>query len=435
MFKPHYRSKLRDALNSGLQGLFSDARQNLFRRRQEARPAGGARKMSAAEIDDLARRVIVPSLPTSDEERARATHQDAGQKLARQDRWADLSRRIRHADATRLTTPGGETASLLLAFGARSDVVAAAEDALSDGVVPDPAGIAALDEVSAEMPGDYACALVIALAHLDIAWAWHTQMFETAPEQSLTEASHHLESAARMLEPHDGAALDAPSLVAAQCALDAIRETRGRHLADDYARLIEMDPYGQRHMRAMGRHLLPFLASHPTIIEVEARRIALLTSDTWGKGGYAWVCLDALIGDERVMELLDPEFFIEAMRDILVHRRDQHTVNQFAAFCAISMAPRGAGTRLSRQAEETRAQLHACLDWVVADHMQELHPLIWSQTLLAADEYRMLPPRRALAVGGRQIALRIIATRFADQLADGSAIAFSPHGMYRLPAL
>ncbi len=399
------------------------------------RGAARLRTMSDKDIDAMTKRIILPSLPVSDEEMARATHQDHGQKLARQDRWDELSRRIRYADQSRLTTPGGETASLLLAFGARSDVVSAAEDALHDDAEPAPEGIEALEEVLAEEPGDYPCALVVALAHLDIAWAWHSIMFEKAPKESLTRAHEHLERAEDILAPHDGVALDAPSLLAALCALNATNEKRGRQLAEDYARLIELDPEGHRHMRAMGRHMLPLMRKTPNVLEVEARRIASQTSDIWQAGGYTWVYFDALATEPAAMELLDADFFIEGMENIIERRLDQHVINQFAAFCAISMAPGQQARSLSRRAEAARGQLHDCLDWLLSDYLQELHPLIWSQTLLAPGQVPMLPSRRALVVKGRQTALRIIAARFAGEIADGSSIAFSPQGMYRLPAL
>ena len=98
--------------------------------------AGTAPRRAAEDIDSLAKRIIVPSLPVSDEEMARATHQDRGLQLARQESWDTLSDKIQYADHTRLATSGGETASLLLAAGARSDIVAAAEDALHDGQHP-----------------------------------------------------------------------------------------------------------------------------------------------------------------------------------------------------------------------------------------------------------------------------------------------------------
>lgn len=428
MLKTGYRSKPFIAKLSKLRALLTGA------------PGGGARanrrpRMSEREIDALTRRVLLPCLPVSDEEIARATHQDEGQRLARQDLWPDLSRRIRRADTERLTTPGGETASLLLAFGARSDAILAAEDALHDGAEPDPAGIAALDEVVAEHPGDYPCALVVALAHLDIAWAWHNIAFARTPEKSLTRASAHLRRAAALLAPHDGIALDAPSVLAAGCALAATTETRGHKLADDYAALIARDPESHRHMRALGRHMLPLRHRQPGALEIEARRTALRTEAHWQAGGYTWVYLDALTEDRAALDMLDAEFFIEGMANIIARRKDQHIVNQFAAFCAITMAPGGRAAALSRRAEANRAELHDCLDWIVSDHLQELHPLIWSQTLLDPGAQTRLPPRRALLVKGRQTALRIIAARFAGEIADGGAIAFSPQGMYRLPAL
>ena len=425
MFKSSNQSKGTTGAMSKLRGMLSGGN----------RRAQPSRKMTEKDIDALTKRIILPSLPVSDEEMARATHQDKGQKLARQDRWDELSERIQYADESRLTTPAGETASLLLAFGARSDVVSAAEDALHDNVEPDPEGMEILEEVLEEYPGDYACALVVALAHLDIAWAWHSITFEKAPEKALTRAHQHLERAETILAPHDGVDLDAPSVLAAQCALNATNDKRGRHLAEDYARLIGIDPDGHRHMRALGRHMLPLLRKTPNVLEVEARRVASQTADVWQSGGYTWVYLDALTTEPATLDLLDPEFFIEGMEQIINRRRDQHIINQFAAFSAIAMAPIQRAKPLSNRAEAARQQLHDCLDWILSDYLQELHPLIWSQTLLAPGQISLLPSRRALVVKGRQTALRIIATHFASDIADGSSIAFSPQGMYRLPAL
>ncbi len=406
-------------------------------RRLMSRSAGAAgltNRMSEKEIDALTKRVILPSLPVSDEEMARATHQDKGQKLARQDRWADLGDRIRYADESRLTTPGGETASLLLAYGARSDVVSAAEDALHDGAEPDPEGMETLEEVITEQQGDYACALVVALAHLDIAWAWHCIRFEKDPNSSLTRAHEHLKRAEEILKPFDGVALDAPSVLAAQCALNATSEKRGELLIEDYEQLIAIDPEGHRHMRSLGRHMAQQLRKFPNALEVAARRTASQTESIWQSGGYTWVYLDALMAEPAAIEMLDPDFFVEGMEHIIARHRDQHVINQFAAFCAIAMAPTSEGKPLSQHAMDSRGQLHDCLDWIVTDYLQELHPLIWSQTLLAPAQVPSLPSRRALVVKGRQTALRIIATRFAAEIADGSSIAFSPQGMYRLPA-
>lgn len=423
MLSSHNQSKTPFAAFSNLRRMIAHSGKSLFL----------SNRMTEKEIDALCKRVILPTLPVSDEEMARATHQDMGQKLVRQDRWDDLSARIRHADETRLTTPAGETASLLLAFGARSDVVSAAEDALQDGARPDPESINALEEVLDENPADYPCALVVGLTHLDIACAWHAIRFEKDARTALVEAQRHLKRAEEILETHDGAALDAPSIMAAQCALGATHERRGLRLAEDYAQLILTDPHGHGHMRALGRHMTRHLRQHPNALEVAARRTASQTANTWASGGYTWVYLEALMAEPTAIALLDAPFFIEGMEQIIAMRKDQHLINQFAAFCAMTMAPHSESQNSFDNA--TRQQIHDCLDWILSDHLAELHPLIWAQTLLAPSQPVALPSRRALVVKGRQTALRIIAAHFAQEIADGSSIAFSSQGMYTMPSM
>ena len=386
--------------------------------------------------DTLAKHVILPSLPVTDEEIARATHQDKGQSLARQENWEKLSDQIQHAEDCRLATPGGESAATLLAFGARSDVVAVAEDALFDGVEPSPEGLNALEEMLAEHYGDYACALVTALAHIDIGWAWRNAAPDDDPDLHLLKFKQHFKRAEDILGPFDGVDLDAPSLAAAECALLASRRHPGIRVADDYETLIDLDPDSPRHMRALGQHLLPAYYGDYNTLELEARRTAARTGDVWGSGAYAWVYFDALALDPRTMDMLDCDFFIDGMKDILMRRPDQHVANLLAAFCAITMGRDGLVAKNgTAAANRARDQLHSFLDWILTCHLQELHPLIWSQALLRPGLTPPLPSRRALVAKGRQMALSVIAERFADDIAQGYAIAFSTAGMYRLPSL
>ncbi|WP_297768417.1 hypothetical protein [uncultured Roseovarius sp.] len=408
-----------------------------FRSRARRLPdfLGLLRRKPRTDLDSLSKRILLPSLPVTDEEMARATHQDRGQKLARQEMWEELAQQIEHADAARLRTPGGESATTLLAVGARADVVAAAEDALYDDAEPDPSGIAALEEVQAEFPDSYPCALVAALAHIDIAWAWRA----TASDR--THATHelrfleHFKRAGEILSNFDGVQLDAPPLAAAQCALLAARPQPRMRVADDYERLIDLDPDGPRHMRALGEALLPARYGSYEMLELEARRTAARTGEIWGAGGYTWVYLDALALDPGAISQLDADYFVDGLRDIVKRRRDQHVINQLSAFCGIVMAPKAGRKRRGGAQENARKRIHDCLDWLLENHLQELHPLIWSQMLLNPGLTPALPSRRALVAKGRHTALRVIAQRFAEDIEDGSSIAFSSSGMYRLPAL
>lgn len=399
-----------------------------------ARRLGLAR--SRPDIDSLTRRILLPSLAISDEEHARTRLHDTGQRLARQEDWTRLADRIAQADAERLHTPGGETAAGLLARGARADAVAAAEDAAEDGRTPDPAGLDALEEVRAEHVDSYPIALVVALTHMDIGRAWRTCMARgTTPQHRETRFLDHFRRAEDLLAPFDAAARDAPSLAAAQCALLAARPAPRRRVADDYARLIAIDPGCAQHLRALGEALLPSrFGSFPTL-DLEARRMAALTGARHGAGAYAWVWFDALARDPAGLGTVDPDFFIDGLHAIARRTPDQHVINEIAAFCGLAMAPRSGTARLPAAQERARAAIHACLDWLVARHLRELHPLIWSQALIGPGPAPSLPPRRTLVTRGRQAALRVIAERFADEMADGGALAFSSAGMYRIPAL
>jgi len=403
--------------------------------RQLAGLVSRARPRQEMDLEHLTARILLPAMPVTDEELARATHQDKGQKLARQEQWEDLAELIEYADSARLRTPGGEAATALLAFGARADVVGAAEDALQDGADPDPSGIAALETIRAELPGSYPVALVLALAYVDIGRAWRaTASDRTTPAHEL-RFLEHFKRAEALLAPFDGPDLDAPSLAAAQCALLAARPTPRLRVADDYAELIDLDPDTPGHMRALGEALLPSRYGDYDRLELEARRIAARTQEVWGAGGYAWVYLDALACDPGALAKLDTEFLIDGLHDIVARRENQHVVNQLAAFCGLSMGPDPGKTHLPTAQEAARARIHQCLDWLLASHLQELHPLIWSQALLGPGPTPVLPSRRTLIARGRQAALKVIAARFADEIANGTAIAFSSAGIYRVAAL
>ena len=392
------------------------------------------------DLDSLAKRIILPFMPVTDEEMARAAYQDRGQKLARQEMWEELAEQLREADQTRTATPGGESGAMLMAFGARSDVIAVGEDALHDGKAPLCDGIEALEAVGLEHPGDYAIALIVALAHIDLAWAWHHAPEEAAQAAEEAPAAHfdrHLLRAEALLSPYCGLTENAPSLAAAQCALLAARPCTSppaarRAIADAYEDLIDLDPSSPRHMRALGQAIVPARGGTLPALELEARRTAARTGDIWGAGAYPWVYLDAVALDPGALALLDVPFFLDGLRDILRFSPDQHTANQLAAFCAITMRPRTGAPRTEAAARDA---LSGALVWILQEHLHELHPLIWTQAVRSPGAGTPLPSRRALITEGRQTALRAIAALFADDIADGSAIAFSPAGMYRLPAL
>ncbi len=356
---------------------------------------------------------------------------ERGRHLARQDMWSQLSREMHEADQNRDTAPGGQPIADLLAFGARADVVLAVEHALSEGkAIADLDLLGGISELETELqdhPNDPMIGLVVALAHIDLAWAWRGTTRETSIHpQHWSRCAAHFDRAAALLPGCSAAAPDSPAVAAAECALFAGQgKTQGR-VADKYDALIALDPHNYRHMRAMGSHLLPRWFGSYQELELQALRTAARTHGIWGAGGYTWVQFDAIQQDQEARARVDVEYFLDGLRDIVQRRPEQQMINLLASYCAITL-PMTRG--VDPKADEKQAQISSAADWLIRDHLTELHPLIWAH---AADGFnnsvRINSPERFAARGHRD-ALRAIADLFRDELRSGKSVSFTPAGL------
>ncbi len=356
---------------------------------------------------------------------------ERGRHFARQGMWAKLSEEMREADQSRETAPCGQPIAELLAFGARADVVLAVEHALSEGkAISDYDLLGGISELEAELqdhPNDPMIGLVVVLAHIDLAWAWRGTTRDTSMHpQHWSRCAAHFDRAAAILPGCIAAAKDSPVIAAAECALFAGQGKTQNRVADKYERLISLDPQNHRHMRSMGSHLLPRWFGSYQELELQALRTAARTHDVWGAGGYTWVQFDAIQQDHDARARVDVDYFIDGLRDIVQRRPEQQMVNLLAAYCAITL-PIGRG--LNPQADEKQAQISSAADWLIRDHLTELHPLIWAH---AADGFnnsvRINSPERFAARGHRD-ALRAIADLFRDELHSGKCVTFTPAGL------
>lgn len=389
----------------------------------QTRPTRTSR-LPATEADHL---VHIPVRDATEDDTECTRLRSVGQFLARQDRWCDLAAKIRMAERARSKTPGGMPITDLLAYGARMDVVAAAEHAIAEGVAPgSPAllsGIGGLEAVLTEQRSDPAIALVVALAHIDIGWAWRG----SAPEQDVPKPMKaafgaHFDRAGKILDGFNGVELDSPALAAARCALlPGLRDPHVR-TADDYEDLIDLDPHNERHMRAMGNHLLPRWFGDYDQLELEARRTASRTQDIWGDAGYTWVLFDAAANDAGACAMLDPEFFIDGLKDILDRRPNQATANLLAAYCAVSLSRHGPDHNIA-------SKLSTCADWIIRDHMTELHPLIWAHAAEGFDNAAKVTSLSRFAAHGKARALHVLSDLFEAEIASGHQVTFTPDGV------
>ena len=317
-------------------------------------------------------KVDLPFRVTSEEEDEHHALFEAGLYLARQDAWATLGDRIRKADRARSLTSGGVPEAEILAEGARADVVTAATRAVTAG---DELGAASIMNdmhmVLEETPQDHGVAYVVAMAHIDIGWAWRGEGWrKDIPPAHRAAFFRHFRSAASLIDQYDAFELDSPMLASVRCALLAAETQPRSRASDDYEDLIDLAPGVAKYMRALGNHMLPRWFGSYERLDHEARRTMERTADIWGTGGYAWTYFDALTVDDAAFALLDGELFCQGLRDILERRGDQHTLNSFAAYTGTALESDGVNL-------DARARIAECFDWIVAKHLREVHPRIW----------------------------------------------------------
>ncbi|MFW8594775.1 hypothetical protein [Cribrihabitans neustonicus] len=375
----------------------------------------------------------VPLPPCAEPADPAATQaQDRGQFLARQERWEDLSGLIRAADAAREAARGALPLADLIAYGARADVVGAAEDALSvdassagRGLIR---GVMEFEALRAGHCRDAYLTALVALAHVDIAWAWRRR--GAAAKRS---AAAHFARAETLIAPFrdDARCLDSPFLQAAHCALLAGRPAgsdTAAAAAENYGRLIALDPRNPRPMRALGAQLLPRAGGSYDMLEQAARRTAAATAHAWRAGGYAWVYFDALARDPEACAHVDAELFLEGLRNILQTDASQGMVNLLAAYCTVAL-PSGTG----KTGTAERLRICGAAHWLVRDHLTELHPLVWAHAAGGFDNIVRVHSDPRLASRGETVARAALADLLGDRAAEGTQAAFKPGRQPVLP--
>ena len=365
------------------------------------------------------------------EDRARDAHQSKGLFLARQERWEDIATLMSEADSTLAKTGGGMPIAELVAYGARSDIVSAVEHALLDGIPDNDEallnGIEALETVLSERVDCPWTAMNVALAHIDLAWAWRgTGWDREVPERNRAMFKAHFDRASDILADIDPKFTGSQMLAVCHATLSASQPRDPQQLAVAFENLIDLDPRNARAMRHFGMQMLPRWHGDYEALELAARRNAGRTYDIWGAGGYTWVMLDAIASDFEACARVDYDFFVDGLRDILKHTRNQYIVNLLAAYCSNTMQ---AEVDAEPDIKAIRAKIAENGNWIVREHMSELHPLIWANAARGFDNgLRVSCPRR-FAQAGLTDAYRSLTQMFKKELEAGQRIIFTSDGV------
>ncbi|UWR24133.1 hypothetical protein K3756_06650 [Sulfitobacter sp. S190] len=293
-------------------------------------------------------------------------------------------------------------------------------------------GIEALEYVLAEHPADHVISCIVAQAHMDMAWAWRGIGWDVEIARRNREAFEaHFERARDILATVTRHAATSPLVAGTICGLLGSGSETQRIIADRYETLIDLNPHNTGPFRALGTHMLPRWHGSYQGLELEARRTAVRTRSIWGAGGYAWVMFDAISADDEACARLDLPFFVEGLHDILKRRRDPHTANLLAAYCANTMGHACSG---NDSADYVRVQIADCANWIVREHLTELHPMIWAHAAEGfANNLRVSSPSR-FANSGQEDAMRIIAGLFQTEIENGKRIVFTEKGPIAMAA-
>ncbi|KIC15869.1 hypothetical protein [Leisingera sp. ANG-Vp] len=395
---------------------------------------------SPAPAEELLTRPLEDSLSipvcSSEDDPDSTGAQNRGQFLARQERWEDLSRQIREADEARTATRCGLPVADLIAYGARADVVNATEHALAEEEDASSRslirGLMAFEALRAEHRNDPYLTALVALAHIDIGWAWRTPgKGQAADPSSRHRCAAHFDRAAALLQPLADGSCNSPFLKGAQCSLLAGHNGEALQVADEFSALIDLAPNNHRHMRTLGTHMLPRWSGSYAALELEARRTASRTEGIWGAGGYTWVYFDAITIDDQACARVDTRFFLDGLRDIVAANPSQDMINLLAAYCTVTLR-KGLGQNL--QADVPRLKIAEAADWLIRDHLKELHPLVWAHAAEGFDNSARITSLSRFAARGHAGALQAIAGQFREEIEGGQKVAFTEKGLQFSPA-
>ncbi len=390
-----------------------------------------------ATFRDLLGRLQIPVNASTPDQVESEKVRDRGQFLARQERWEELEDLIRTHDQNRATTATGTPLAELMLFGARSDVVRAAEHALLHGRPAEGAdffsGVEALEYLLDEYPDSYPMALIVAHMHIDIGWAWRGAAAKDDVRDVNRDAFQaHFDRASDILKRYCPKEHFSPALSAARCALLPGEMQPLNTLCTEFESLIALDPLNPRHMRALGNYLLPRWYGDFDQLDLQARRVAAQTYDIWGAGAYAWVWFDALLVDPSGLEMMEVEYFIDGVTDALQRRGDQHSANLMAAHLYRSWQHARSHYGEDGLREDLPPALRSGFDMVVREHLREIHPLIWGHAEIGFENTSRVISKERLSAKGRDVALQAVALPFMAGLQAGQTVYFTPEGITQI---
>ena len=397
-------------------GFIEQTLGSLFGYRNHAEPFEILQSVKDTLLDDpkteqLLDNCGLPISHQSEEELEQSWYLSRGEKLADLAEWDQLGREIQEFDKMNATTASGMPISEALTLGARKVVLAPIRDALENG--GHQPSLDVFHDVHDAMhahPRNYGLAALLCLAHVDAGFIWLNYTGKVQKHIAHKTFRRHFAMAQEILNNYNAYDLGSSLLALTQCAILPGLDDPALRFCDDYEDLIELDPTTPQHFLKFGVHLLPAWFGSYATLENYARKLTKTTYDFWGKGAYALVYAGAIAQDVAACERVDPDLFLTSLLDVMERRTDQHAANHYAAFLTLTLAD-APHRNDSRASQKKRHKISEAADYVIDEHMREIHPLTWYDTAALINPALQTDHIPTQKLYGGVIAAEIIASR------------------------
>ena len=377
----------------------------------------------------LAQVLDIPCHDTLEDHVMNETVAARGTDLANAKDWIGLAAALADADRDRRRVETGEAECDLLALGACGEAVAAVREALRRENAQSAramwSGSHLLSHLVHDFPREPYLIALVARTHHAIGHVLESAVETSIPARERSQiAELHFSKAADLLERVDPALHQSPFIAATHCAALENREVTPQQILVLHEIWINLDPKSSAALRSLGRQLDPEIHGDAIYLDAAARRMAGMTCDVWGVGGYAWVMFDVITSSTAAAATLDVAYFLKGLDDLLRGANDPRLTNMLAAYCACRVrgAPSG-----DDQADHARYEVAQFAHTIARSYMRELHPLVWAETLPEFDPITLRQyPDTAMAAGYAE-ALLVLTDVFRRDLTRGQPVLFGRH--------
>lgn len=324
----------------------------------------------------LQQRITVPWHFASPELQERIETISEFEGLAKSDSWSELLSTLKELDQTRQRRNSGVRFYEAALLGARSTVTRNLEDTIKLDQARE--ALEKLKSMQTERPNDYAAAVIVARALIDLGWAERGSTEGAATSAGLAAFRGRFAEAETILEKFDPIEENSPMLAEARYLLAPGIDGGVKFLRDWYEDWADLDPSNPTLLETHSRYLMPQWYGSFEEINKESRRAGVRAKNELAAGAYTYFWLTPLSRDEALAKL-NPNLFIEGMHDILMRTKDQRLANAFAAkLYRLGYRSRGRTRHASKKTVKIRARLAKGFGEIVRHHLREIHTLNWS---------------------------------------------------------